>query len=51
MRERLYQAACLTLATKVTPSLISHPAEALSFRRFVAQLQGAAYTFLQQQSL
>ena len=51
VRERLYQAACLTLATKATPSLISHPAEALSFRRFVAQLQGAAYTFLQQRSL
>ena len=51
VRERLYQAACLTLATKATPSLISHPAEALSFRRFVAQLQGAACTFLQQRSL
>jgi hypothetical protein len=43
--ERLYDAACLTCATKGANTLISHPAEDLSFKRFVAALQGAAVAF------
>jgi len=45
--ERLYDGACLTLATNEANTSISHPAEDLTFRRFVAGLQGAALTFLQ----
>jgi hypothetical protein len=45
--ERLYDAACLTLATKGENTALSHPAEDLSFRRFAAVLQGVAHTFLQ----
>lgn len=40
--ERLYDAACLTLATKAVPTQVSHPGEAVSFSRFAAQLQGHA---------
>ncbi|MDQ2686783.1 MAG: PaeR7I family type II restriction endonuclease [Armatimonadota bacterium] len=45
--ERLYDAACLTLATKGDDPQISHPADDLTFRRFAAALQGAAYAFAQ----
>lgn len=44
--ERLYNAACLTLATKEKPTKISHPAEDLSFQRFVAVLWGHVVAFL-----
>lgn len=47
VRERLYDVACLTLATNEEPAQISHPAEDLTFQRFVAGLQGAVYTFVQ----
>jgi Restriction endonuclease XhoI len=40
--ERLYDGACLTLATKDTPTRVSHPAAELDFRQFVAKLQGHA---------
>ena len=43
--ERLYSAACLTLTTRETPTTLSHPAEDLTFRRFIASLQGHAITF------
>ncbi|HSH80379.1 MAG TPA: PaeR7I family type II restriction endonuclease [Herpetosiphonaceae bacterium] len=47
--ERLYDAACLTLATNEEPTHVSHPADDLSFRRFVAQLQGSAVAFVESQ--
>ena len=47
--ERLYDAACLTLSTNEPASAISHPADDLTFRRFVAELQGSAHRFLASQ--
>jgi len=47
--ERLYDAACLTLATNLKNTTISHPADDLSFKRFVAALQGAAIAFTRSQ--
>jgi hypothetical protein len=44
--ERLYTASCLTLATNAKPTVVSHPAEDLSFKRFAAALQGHVVTFL-----
>lgn len=48
--ERLYTAVCLTLATRPTPDRpqteISHPSPDVSFRRFVAALEGHVHTFL-----
>ena len=47
--ERVYDAACLTLATNETNTQISHPTVDLTFQRFIAELQGSAYRFLQSQ--
>ena len=44
--ERLYDATCLTLATKAIPSHVSHPAPELNFRQFAAQLQAQAQAFV-----
>jgi hypothetical protein len=44
--DRLYKAACLTLATNEQNSKISHPAVDLNFQRFVASLRGHVVTFL-----
>ncbi len=44
--ERNYDAACLTLATNATPTGVSHPAEDLSFVRFVSELQGSIQRFV-----
>jgi hypothetical protein len=44
--ERLYNAACLTLATNESVTAVSHPAEDLTFRRFVAALRGHVVAFL-----
>lgn len=44
--ERLYDAACLTLATRAIPSQVSHPAPELNFRQFAAQLQAQAQAFV-----
>jgi hypothetical protein len=44
--ERNYDAACLTLATKDSPTQVSHPAPDLQFDRFVAELRSAATKFL-----
>lgn len=48
--ERLYTAVCLTLATKPTKeqsqAQVSHPSPEVSFRRFVAALEGHVHTFL-----
>lgn len=43
--ERLYDATCLTLATRETPTQVSHPEDSLNFERFAAQLQGHAQGF------
>jgi hypothetical protein len=43
--ERLYDATCLTLATKSTATKVSHPVPEISFERFAAQLQGHAMGF------
>ncbi len=43
--ERLYDAACLTLATKAVPSQVTHPVPGLNFREFAAQLQAHAQAF------
>lgn len=47
VRERLYDAACLTLSKNATPASYSHPSPDLSFQRLVALLQGHAVAFLQ----
>ncbi len=44
--EGLYDATCLTLATKDVPTKVSHPDESLSFGRFAAQLQGHVRGFV-----
>lgn len=44
--ERIYTAACLTLSSGEQPSSVSHPADDLSFQRFVAALRGHVVTFL-----
>ena len=50
VKERMYDAACLTLSTNESPSAVSFPAEDLTFQRLVATLKGVAYTFKQSQS-
>ena len=47
--ERLYDAACLLLSTNEEKTTITEPAEDLTFRRFVAALQGHVITFLDSQ--
>lgn len=44
--ERLYDATCLTLATKTDPTTVTHPLEDISFKQFAAQLQGHAIGFV-----
>lgn len=44
--ERLYDAACLTLATNAPETAISFPEDDLSFQRFIGQLQGHVFGFL-----
>lgn len=48
--ERVYDAACLTLSTNEPITKVTHPAEDLSFRRFLAELQGSASRFTQSRS-
>jgi hypothetical protein len=45
VRERNYDAACLTLATNEVETKVSHPAADLDFGRFVTELQAAASRF------
>ncbi len=47
--ERLYDAACLTLATPTMPTRVSHPRPELDFAQFAAQLQERARAFEQVQ--
>jgi len=44
--ERLYDAACLLLSTSEESTKITEPADDLTFRRFVAAVQGHVVTFL-----
>ena len=44
--ERIYTAACFLTATNSSATVVSHPAEDLSFARFAAALRGHAVTFL-----
>jgi len=44
--ERKYSAACLTLATKTSPSKLSFPAATLSFRQFAAAADAHARAFI-----
>lgn len=44
--DRLYRAACLTMATNEAATKIHYPAEDLNFTRFVAALRGHAVAFL-----
>lgn len=44
--ERLYDTACLLLSTNEESTTITEPGEDLTFRRFVAALQGHVVTFL-----
>ena len=44
--ERLYDASCFLVATNSKPTVVSQPAEDLSFARFAAALRGHALTFL-----
>lgn len=43
--ERVYNAACLVLATNSTRTKLTQPAEDLNFQRFVAALRGHVMTF------
>lgn len=45
--ERLYDAVCLTFATKAVPTRITHPDPGLNFQQFAAQLQGHARAFVE----
>jgi len=47
VRERVYTSACLLMATNAKKTVISEPAEDLSFQRFVAALRGHVLTFLE----
>ena len=44
--ERVYNSACLVMATNAARTQISQPAEDLSFQRFVAALRGHVVTFM-----
>ncbi len=44
--ERIYNAACLVMATNSSSTVVTQPAEDLSFHRFVAALRGHVVTFL-----
>lgn len=46
VKERLYDAACLTLATSGAPPRVTHPRPELDFAQFGAQLQERARTFV-----
>jgi hypothetical protein len=48
--ERLYSSACFMLATNTRRTLITEPADDLTFRRFAAALRGHTVAFLGSQS-
>ena len=45
--ERVYNAACLVMATNAPRTKLTEPAEDLNFKRFVAALRGHVVTFLE----
>lgn len=47
--ERKYSAACLSLATKASPSQVSFPASSLNFRQFAAAVDAQARSFVNAQ--
>lgn len=47
VRERLYDATCLTLATNAVPTRVTHPSTDLGFRQFAARLQAHARGFVE----
>jgi Restriction endonuclease XhoI len=47
--ERVYNSACLVMATNSSKTSLTQPADDLSFRRFVAALRGHVVTFLESQ--
>ena len=44
--ERIYSASCFMMATNAKPTVISQPAQDLTFARFAAALRGHAVTFV-----
>lgn len=44
--ERIYNASCFMVATNAKPTVISQPAQDLTFARFAAALRGHAVTFV-----
>ncbi|MBI3910065.1 MAG: restriction endonuclease [Armatimonadetes bacterium] len=46
VRERLYSGVCLALATNEIPTRISQPAQDLTFRSFIAAIQGHVVGFV-----
>ena len=44
--ERLYNAACFTMATNEAETQVSHPSEELSFQRFAAAIRGHVIGFV-----
>ena len=44
--ERIYNAACFMMATNAKPTVVSQPAQDLTFARFAAALRGHAVTFV-----
>ena len=44
--ERIYNASCFMMATNAKPTVISQPAQDLTFARFAAALRGHAATFV-----
>lgn len=47
IRERVYSSACLVMATNSPQTEITHPANDLTFRKFVAALRGHVRAFLE----
>ena len=48
--ERKYSAACLTLATKASPTRLAFPADELNFRQFAAAVEAHALAFVNSRS-
>jgi hypothetical protein len=44
--EKKYTSACLTLATKASPTKVTFPAATLNFRHFAASINGHAQSFI-----
>jgi Restriction endonuclease XhoI len=51
MLERIYSASCFIMATNAAATLVTQPAQDLSFSRFAAALRGHAVTFVGRQGV